>query len=59
MKLTAEQRGISFKQSPWMKPYIANNTELRMSEASSFEKDFLKSMNNSVFRKTIENIRKP
>ena len=58
MKLTAEQRGISFKQSPLMKPYIANNTELRKSAANSFEKDFFKLMNNSVFRKTIENIRK-
>ena len=58
MKLTAVHRGISFSQSTWMKPYIAKNTELRKSASNSFEKDFFKLMKNSVFGKTIENIRK-
>ena len=58
MRLTAVHRGISFYQSPWMKPYINKNTELRKTAANSFEKDFFKLMNNSVFGKTIENIRK-
>ncbi len=58
MKLTAVHRGISFYQSPWMEPYIKKNTELRKCAANSFEKDFFKLMNNSVFGKTIENIRK-
>ena len=51
-------RGIKFYQSKWMEPYIKKNTDLRKLAASSFEKDFFKSMNNSVFGKTIENIRK-
>ena len=58
MKLTAVHRGISFNQSSWMEPYIRKNTELRKTAANSFEKDFFKLMNNSVFGKTIENIRK-
>ena len=58
MKLTAVHRGISFYQSPWMEPYIRKNTELRKCAANNFEKDFFKLMNNSVFGKTIENIRK-
>ena len=58
LKLKAVHRAISFEQSPWMEPYIRKNTELRKTAANSFEKDFFKLMNNSVFGKTIENIRK-
>ena len=58
MRITKVHRGISFYQSPWMEPYIRKNTELRMCAANNFEKDFFKLMNNSVFGKTIENIRK-
>ena len=58
MKINAVHRGISFYQSPWMEQYIRKNTELRKTATNSFEKDFFKLMNNSVFGKTIENIRK-
>ena len=58
MILKKVHRGIKLYQSPWMEPYIRKNTDLRKSASSSFEKDFFKLVNNSVFGKTIENIRK-
>ncbi|KAK3748543.1 hypothetical protein QZH41_001377 [Actinostola sp. cb2023] len=58
MRLTKIHRALCFTQKPWMEPYIRMNTELRKKATSTFEKDLYKLMNNSVFGKTTENLRK-
>ena len=58
MRLDRIRRVIEFNQSSLLKAYIDFNTKLRTAATNDFEKDFFKLMNNSVFRKTMENIRK-
>jgi hypothetical protein len=57
LKLTKVHRGVKFFEESWMKEFIQLNTDLRNKGTTDFENDFFKLMNNSVFVKTMENVR--
>ena len=51
-------RILEFKQSLWRKPYIDFNPQKRMVATNEADKNLFKLLNNAVYGKIMENMRK-
>ena len=58
MKLVKIHKILSFKQSNWLKSYVDFNTEKREQSSDEFNKNLYKLLNNYIYGKSIENLRK-
>ena len=58
LRLKKVYRAISLNQAHFLKPFIEFSTEKRKNASNDFEKDLFKLMNNSIYGKTMENVRK-
>ena len=60
LKITKIHWGTKYEESAWLDEYVNLNIKLRIEakvSGNNFEVDFFKQMNNSVFGKTLKNIR--
>lgn len=58
MRLKEVHRMVKFRQSAWLKAWIDFNTNKRKEAKSDFDKDMFKFINNTVYGKPMENVKK-
>ena len=58
MKMIGAPKILKLKESDWLQKYIDFNTGKRKNALNSYGKDFFKLMNNSIYGKTMEHLRK-
>lgn len=58
MKSIGIHKFLKSKKSDWLKKYIDLKTDKRKNAVNSFKKDFFKLVSNSVYDKTMKNLRK-
>ena len=58
IKLTKIHKTFKFKQPDWLKKFVDFNTEKRKNAINDFETNFFQLRVNSVFGKTMDNLRK-
>ena len=57
LKIIKIHRVIKFTQEPLFRDYIDYNSKRRQEAKNDFEKDFYKQKNNSLYGKSLENMR--
>ena len=58
VEVTKVHRAVQFQQDYVFKSYIEYNSKRRAATKNKFEKDYYKLKNNSLYGKTVENVRK-
>ena len=58
MKFKKVHKILKFKQKGWIKPYIDFNTQKRKEPTNDADKNLFELLNNAVYGKTMENLRK-